>query len=622
MERAIFKRHKEVPGCVWKPGMVGPGCRPPSALKKAAMAGKDSYYEMEKYGRITSWILVAILGIVMLRGLVSRLRHSSNPKLSLAVLAIPGYKPLAAICRGIGYYRPKKIFTRKTILSAMISADHFPSLGNILTLAVPSVGLICWCFAIKPYYRPAAVWGSTPLGVRSGMIANAMFPWLFALGLKFNPLTFLTGISHEKLQFFHQWIARVILFFSIVHVVPFLWQPVHDGGFSNLKAWYYYDKIWWTGTVAFACLAWLVVSSFGYFRRMSYEFFVLQHVVAIILFLVFYFMHTRDLINSWLWLWPSIGVWGFHVLFKFANSLRISRFTGLPATVSVVDEDEKLVKVEMAAPVSWQPGQHFFLRFPGINRSAPYQTHPFTVSNLASPNQNAESHPVFFFKARTGLTGRIWQQLVQQPAVEGKTSAMLKVGLDGPYGTSFHPAAYHSDLMITGGVGMTSVLPALMTLCLSARSSRDILTSTIAIHWSIRTIRMFDAFEPSIRPMLEHLRAFGINASLHVYCYQDAVQYGESKKDEMSIASSSSLAKSMIHVHRERANVSEIVAGFVDDVASASSSSTRRSSVSVSVCGPASMLNEAANVVARLQWSHVLSRSIDELFLHTEAFGW
>lgn len=587
------------------------------------MAGKDSYYEMEKYGRITSWILVAILGIVMLRGLVSRLRHSSNPKLSLAVLAIPGYKPLAAICRGIGYYRPKKIFTRKTILSAMISADHFPSLGNILTLAVPSVGLICWCFAIKPYYRPAAVWGSTPLGVRSGMIANAMFPWLFALGLKFNPLTFLTGISHEKLQFFHQWIARVILFFSIVHVVPFLWQPVHDGGFSNLKAWYYYDKIWWTGTVAFACLAWLVVSSFGYFRRMSYEFFVLQHVVAIILFLVFYFMHTRDLINSWLWLWPSIGVWGFHVLFKFANSLRISRFTGLPATVSVVDEDEKLVKVEMAAPVSWQPGQHFFLRFPGINRPAPYQTHPFTVSNLASPNQNAESHPVFFFKARTGLTGRIWQQLVvQQPAVEGKTSSMLKVGLDGPYGTSFHPAAYHSDLMITGGVGMTSVLPALMTLCLSARSSRDILTSTIAIHWSIRTIRMFDAFEPSIRPMLEHLRAFGINASLHVYCYQDGVQYGESKKDEMSIASSSSLAKSMIHVHRERANVSEIVAGFVDDVASASSSSTRRSSVSVSVCGPASMLNEAANVVARLQWSHVLSRSIDELFFHTEAFGW
>ncbi len=42
------------------------------------------------------------------------------------------------------------------------------------------------------------------------MIANAFFPWLFAFGLKFNPLTFLTGISHEKLQFFHQWTARLI----------------------------------------------------------------------------------------------------------------------------------------------------------------------------------------------------------------------------------------------------------------------------------------------------------------------------------------------------------------------------------------------------------------------------
>ena len=575
------------------------------ALKKAAMAGKDSYYEMEKYSRITTWVLLSILGIVMLRGFVSRLRHSTNFKLSLSVLALPGYKTLAAICRAIGYYRPKRIFARKTVLSEVVSADRFPALGNILTFAVPAIGFVCWCFAVHPYYRPTAVWGSTPLGVRAGMIANAFFPWLFAFGLKFNPLTFLTSISHEKLQFYHQWTARIILFFAIVHTVPFVYQPVHDGGWSNFKEWFYYDKVWWTGTVALAVFLWLVVSSFGWFRKMSYEFFVAQHVVSIILFLVFYFMHTRDMLHSWAWLWPSVGVWGFHVLLKGANSLRISRFTGVTATVTLVDADEKLLKLECDAPVSWLPGQHFFLRFPGINRSAPYQSHPFTVANLPSLDGNTDSHLVFFFKARDGLTNNIWEQLVQQPTVKGKVSTNLKVALDGPYGSPFHPAAYHSDLMIAGGVGMTSVLPALMSLCLSARS-RNALTTKVVVHWSVQTMRILDAFEPLLVPVLDHLRALGVDATLHVYCREDR------EKDEVA------LAKSSIAVHNQRVDLPSVVSGFVDDAAK-----TQTRTVGVSVCGPASMLNETANTVARCQWSHVLKgNAIGELYLHSEAFAW
>jgi len=454
------------------------------------------------------------------------------------------------------------------------------------------------------------------------MIANAFFPWLFAFSLKFNPLTFLTGISHEKLQFFHQWLARLILFFSLVHTIPFLWQPVHDGGFSNLRAWYYYDKVWWTGTVALAFLAWLVVSSFGCFRRMSYEFFVIQHVITILGFLIFYFMHTRDLLHSWSWLWPSVGVWGFHVLFKFANSLRISRFTGVPATVALVDEEEGLMRLELAAPVSWQPGQHFFLRFPRLNKSAPYQTHPFTVVNLPNPDANMDSHLIFYFKARDGLTRKIWDQLIRQPAVKGKVSTVLTVALDGPYGSPFQPAAYHSNLMIAGGVGMTSVLPALMSLCLAARSSSDLITKRVAVHWAVQTMRMYDAFEPSLRPMVEHLLALGIEASLDVYCREarseSAPEAAEIEDMEKSTANSSSAAlSSAIKIHSERAEVPSVITSFVDG-----SRSSR--SVGVSICGPALMLSETANTVACLQWSHVLpsTTAIEELYLHTEAFDW
>lgn len=603
MEHTILKRHKEVAGCVWQPGMVGPGCRPPSALKKAAMAGKDSYYEMEKYSRITTWLVLALVGLVILRNLVSKLRHSSHPRLSLAVLSIPGYRPLSAVCRGIGYYRPKKIFARRSVLHELTSADRIPSLGNLLTFALPALGLVIWCFAIRPYYRPAAVWGSTPLGVRAGMIANALFPLLFASALKFNPLTFLTGISHEKLQFYHQQTARLILLLAVIHTVPFLWQPVHDGGFANLRAWYYYDKVWWTGTVALALLAWLVASSFGVFRRMSYEFFVLQHVLSIVGFLVFYFMHTRDLLHSWAWLWPSVGVWAFHVVGRFANSLRISKFRGVPATVTLMDAEERLVKVDFTAPVTWVAGQHFFLRFPGVTSTAPYQSHPFTVANLPSHDANVESHLVFVFKARAGLTGKVWEQLARLPEVKGKVSTVMNVGLDGPYGTPFRAEAYGEVLMMVGGVGMTSALPALMQLCLAARSAREAGTRRVSVHWAVQSRRTYEAFEPSLRAVVEHLRVLGVDAGLDVYCREAASE----EKDGG--------AKSSFRIHGQRADVPSIVTRFV---------ATASKTVGVSVCGPASMLNETANTVAKLQWSHVLAKpsGVQELYLHTEAFDW
>ncbi|PWZ02638.1 hypothetical protein BCV70DRAFT_155730 [Testicularia cyperi] len=618
MDSPLFKRHKETPGCVWAPGMVGPGCRPPSAVKKAAMAGHDSYYTMGKYSRIVTWVFLALIGLAIARHLLARLRHSSRRGVATAILAAPGYGVVTGFCRGIGYYRPKRIFARRSLLGELVSADRFPSMGNILFIALPSIGFIAWCFSIKPYYRPSAVWGSTPLGVRSGMIANGMFPFLFCFGLKFNPLTWMTGISHEKLQIFHQWTARVILFFSVVHTVAFLWQPVHDGGFSNLKAWFYYDKIWWQGTVAFAFFAWLVMSSFGVFRRMSYEFFVLQHVISVILFLVFYFMHTRDLISSWSWLWPSIGVWGFHVLFKFANSLRISRFVGVTATITLIDEGDKLMKLETTAPVSWQPGQHFFLRFPSINRAAPYQSHPFTCTNLPSPLHNEDSHLIFYFKARDGLTQKIYDRLTSQlgeKVTASSNSAKFTIALDGPYGTPFHPASYHSSMLLAGGVGITAVLPSLMSLCRSVGSVSAPLTRKVNVTWCVPSLELFDALEPTLRPMLEHLNDLGIDASLDVYSTSASAR-GDLNNAETDSASEVSL-KSPIRLHHQRAEIPEVITGFVR-------ASSPLPSVGVSVCGPASMLNETANTVSRLQWTQVLSSRSDikELYLHTEAFDW
>lgn len=45
----LIARHAATDNCVWESWMVGPTCRPKSAVKKAAMAGHDSYYEAVKH---------------------------------------------------------------------------------------------------------------------------------------------------------------------------------------------------------------------------------------------------------------------------------------------------------------------------------------------------------------------------------------------------------------------------------------------------------------------------------------------------------------------------------------------------------------------------------------------
>jgi hypothetical protein len=78
-----------------------------------------------------------------------------------------------------------------------------------------------------------------------------------------------------------------------MHTIPFIWQPLHDAGYENLKAWWDSDAVtnWvsderreaWcsahappqSGVAALAIMAWMVASSTRVFRNMSYEFFVI-----------------------------------------------------------------------------------------------------------------------------------------------------------------------------------------------------------------------------------------------------------------------------------------------------------------------------------------------------------
>ena len=223
---------------------------------------------------------IVFVGFVMH---VLRLLRQWAPARMHRLAQLPGVAQCTACFRGISYYQPPSV-----------GFVQFPALGKMILVAAVSISTIAWCFAIKPYYRISFEWGAPPLALRAGLLAIGLFPYLMAFGLKINPVTMLTGISHERLQMYHQWTARLFLFFSIVHTIPFIHQPLAEGGHSNLSAWFHHSSIYTTGSVALGLLVWIVCSSSRVFRRMSYEVFVVQHIATVIGFFVVLFIHIMN----------------------------------------------------------------------------------------------------------------------------------------------------------------------------------------------------------------------------------------------------------------------------------------------------------------------------------------
>lgn len=213
--------------------------------------------------------MVAMLVAAMIPGLSGRIRRTRA--FGSKIIAFPGYRRLAAALRLLAYRKTRsygKLFPSRSV-------------GSLVIIFSFCIATIVWCFSITPYYRPNREWGSPPLAIRAGMMTQGMFPWLFALSMKVNPITVLTTISHERLQLYHQWLARLITLFGFIHTIPFLWQPNHDAAPDNLEHYWFEDyQTYWTGAVALALMFWMCLSSFGWARKLSYEVFVIVSAVG------------------------------------------------------------------------------------------------------------------------------------------------------------------------------------------------------------------------------------------------------------------------------------------------------------------------------------------------------
>ncbi|KIR80171.1 ferric-chelate reductase [Cryptococcus gattii EJB2] len=583
---------------------------PTSAQREAASANADSWY------KAMHWASTTAIGCLILIGLLTIFNWSRR---------YFRYRPrkLTAALRGLGY--PHLAFIDL-------------SLGITLGLLTLFMSLFIWCFQMKPYYRPGVEWGNPPLGIRAGWIAQALVPFVFVMGSRINPLAWITRVEGSRWMIWHQYGARVLLFFSAIHTFVILYAPYRQGGISWTRAyWIMYNKpsnffnskgLMVNGTFALAALSWIVFSSFAKIRNWNYEFFIVQHILSILAFIISLWPHVKVSIpDSLYYVYASIAVWGFSILVRFV--WETAEFAGLGqwkgrATLQGFGGDEISGKGGMTRLLietnrgSWEVGQYVYLRVPSVN---PFQSHPFTIAS-PPPTKGDTGVPsplTILVSTRSGITKRIARSALSNP------SKSIPVIVQGPFG-GFGEKLERFDrvLVICGGVGAAMGWPVFSKLVREGRKVKMI--------WSVRRkgcLEWFNDDDGSFdrTNLIIHLTGLNTNqtsafpAPHEEKCISNENENSKPLELEATTSTPSDEEKlfdtiSESGVNFGRCNISKALREYAEELGVGER-------LAVLVCGPISMLADTANTVAKLQWDIVRGKNtLGEVWLHEERFGW
>lgn len=315
------------------------------------------------------------------------------------------------------------------------------------------------------------------ISARTGVLAFALAPLVILFSGRNNILLWLTNWSHSTYMVLHRWVARIFALQVILHSITELELYRRMGELATEQV----TPYWIWGIVATLCVVLMVVISTLFFRRISYELFLIVHIILGVFVLGGSWYHIEfRFTRKWgyeFWLYAACGTW-------FSDRLlRVFRILKNGARRSdVVEIGEDIVRVDVR-DVRWEatPGKHTYAYFPTLNLLRPWENHPFSVipttllrcrgHSIAIPGSSQHSSDdiekmelsttvsrvkggntagiSFYVRKSTGLTKAL------------RTHVSLLTLLDGPYPNNSTSSVLKTDrlVLIAGGIGITAVLP-------------------------------------------------------------------------------------------------------------------------------------------------------------------
>ena len=289
------------------------------------------------------------------------------------------------------------------------------------------------------------------------------------------------------------------------------------------------------------------VSSVAPLRNWHYEFFVVQHILTFMGFVVAIMIHI-PVTYARIYVYIPIGLYLFDRLLRslrfMYNNSRLGRatITSLPGNVSKIT-------IRSSRLTNWRAGEHVFLSLP---RFGVFQSHPATI--LSTPTSHG-GDLIFIFKAHKGFTSRVLKSATSSAAsllpiktetsaygsnVDSAESAIPQEAkyvalISGPYGSSHSDfAAFSSTVLIAGSTGITFTLPILLNI--AERAQNCVLpVSHVKLVWIVKSSAWTSWVAEELRSASKKLGKARITYNVDIFVTCDEKMAGSDPIDTSAI---------------------------------------------------------------------------------------
>lgn len=361
------------------------------------------------------------------------------------------------------------------------------------------------------------------IAFRAAWVTLSQTPLVYLLSARRGPLNFVIGLSHERLNWLHRWVGRILLLSATVHVAIMKSSistkdilRSHEEGMTVVRY----------GVATYAMLLWIAVSSILPLRRWNYRIFYINHYVSTLIFLAIAFQHVPSYARPPIYLAATILLLDKFLIAYFFLSNNISITTspnrfrrartfklGYPIRMTTPPTSFALPSTTILTmphiPFPWRPGQHIRLSIPSLHLIS---SHPFTPANASSlpppplpPRKDIDiehlsrrqprqtSTLLLLIQPKTGFTRCLanhYTSWLSAPCPNASTPAEqhLTAYIDGPYGAPPKWEEYEELVLISAGTGVSFSLAVLEYLAQLVFAGEQIRARRVVWVWVRRHV--------------------------------------------------------------------------------------------------------------------------------------
>ncbi|KAJ7486431.1 iron reductase [Mycena galericulata] len=439
--------------------------------------------------------------------------------------------------------------------SITLAGGYTLSVADVLLATMYIAVLFTWTFinsknSLGQKYDPK-YWAN-----RCAHIAGSQLPLMTALGMKNNFVSFLTGVSFDKLEHLHRTTARVICVMLWVHGFGRIYLGLAD---DSSQSWFRY------GVMGASALTLLCFLSIRPLRSRNYEVFMYVHLAFGVTTLAGAYVHAAHF-GYQVYIWPALFLWGLDRTLRFARIVFVNsqlfkedqRKVASDAKVTILSPHFLRVLVDAPPYLRWRAGQSAYITILSAYKTSLTEAHPFTIANapfevrrealeegdsisedavttksdrekvpsgetdkVASPGSDDHQRLMFILRVREGFTRRLLDSVAGNPDPTG-VSKSFKALIDGPYSSPPILKGFETVVLICGGSGVSFMLPLFLDLVQAARVNANPKCTRIVFVWAIRDPDQVNWIAGAMTDTLlglhsgENLKVLDIDIRLHI----------------------------------------------------------------------------------------------------------